>query len=208
MRGDDVCGSSRVKSGRRASAALEALRSRDSSRVPSNAVLRREPRRRLVRRCAIAADIARLVDPSPGLCGMERRSASSCGISRFEAFAWLIRRKDSLEKREPERLRLWLLVLPDRARGDIWTSKSVVRSSSSIGASGTEDVSSEIDPPAWNSSTVDFPWLWHILPECRGAATGKGVALQPVISGQHSMPYITNWTSDARVQLQCKVFSI
>jgi hypothetical protein len=67
-----------------------------------------------------------------------------------------MRRKDSLEKREPERVRLWLLVLPDRARGDTWTAKSAVRSSSSIGAGGTGDVSSEVDPLALKGPTVEY----------------------------------------------------
>ena len=105
---------------------------------------------------------------------------------------WLMRRKESLEKREPERIRLWLLVLLDRARGDTWTAKSAVRSSSSIGAGGTGDVSSEVDPPALKSSTVGYFVLFDIseseLNSCAGEVGRKGVRFQPVLSGHTFQP--------------------
>lgn len=134
-----------------------ALLSRDSSLVPSNAVLRREPRRRRVRCCASAADIARLlvVPPLLVLCGIPewRSSSPSWSMSGWcrsmeVCAARFTRKKESLERSEPERLRLWpLLALPDRGRGDSsWTAKSAVLSLSSIGACGTG---------SWNVSSVN-----------------------------------------------------
>jgi hypothetical protein len=152
---------SRLGSARRASRASAAfavaLLSRDSSLVPSKAVLRREPRRRRVRCCARAADIARLlvVPPFPALCDIPEWWSSSpswsmpgCCPSRGSCAARLTRRKESLERREPESIRLWpLLALPDRVRGDSsWTAKSAVLSLS-IGASGTR---------RWNVSSVNL----------------------------------------------------
>lgn len=114
-----------------------ALLSRDSSLVPSNAVFRREPRRRRVRCCARAADIARLlvVPPLPVFCGISewRSSSPSWSMSvwcrSMEVCAvWFTRRKEILERRELETLRLWLLLaLPDRVRGErSWSAKSAV----------------------------------------------------------------------------------
>lgn len=114
-----------------------ALLSRDSSLVPSNAVFRREPRRRRVRCCARAADIARLlvVPPLPVLCGIPewRPSSPSWSMSgwcrsREVCAVRLTRRKESLERRELESLRLWLLLaLPDSVRGDSsWSAKPAV----------------------------------------------------------------------------------
>jgi hypothetical protein len=118
--------------------------SRDSSRVPKRAVFRNEPRRRRVRRCCCkTADIAlALAGASLRACGLlDPRSslASSCSMAS-DRVTWLMRRKDSFESKEPDRLRLWpLLVLPDRVRLDgLSTANSALLLwPSSISAGGT-----------------------------------------------------------------------
>ena len=126
--------------------------SRDSSRVPRSAVFRNEPRRRRVRRCCcITADIALpLTGASLGACSLLDPMSSlspSCSMAS-DCVAWLRRRKESLESKEPERLRLWpLLALPDRVRSDgLSTANSaLLLRPSSIGAGGKQELGHQLD---------------------------------------------------------------
>jgi hypothetical protein len=80
---------------------VDALFSRDSSLGPSSAVFRSEPRRRRVRRCASAADIARL-PPVLALLG----ALSFGGMLDWRSSIGV--KKERRARREAERLRLWL----------------------------------------------------------------------------------------------------
>jgi hypothetical protein len=92
-------------------AEVEVLFSRDSSLGPSSAVFRSEPRRRRVRRCASAADIARLL-----VLVLPLLLALLCPLSFVGMLDWRSTgvRKESRASREAERLRLWL----DRRLGE------------------------------------------------------------------------------------------
>lgn len=92
-------------------AEVEVLLSRDSSLGPSNAVFRSEPRRRRVRRCASAADIARLL-----VLGLVLLLALLGSFSFVGMLGWrsMGERKESRASKEAERLRLWL----DRRLGE------------------------------------------------------------------------------------------
>lgn len=127
--------------------------SRDSSRVPKSAVFRNEPRRRRVRRCCcITADIALPLTgaASLGACSLLDPKSSlspSCSMAS-DCVAWLRRRKESLESKEPERFRLWpLLALPDRVRLDgLSTANSaLLLRPSSIGAGGKQELGHQLD---------------------------------------------------------------
>lgn len=87
------------------------------------------------------------------ICGLlgTRSSLSPSWSIAWEAdsdcVAWLMRRNESLESKEPERLRLWpLFALPDRVRlGGLSTANSALLLwPSSIGASGNRELGHQL----------------------------------------------------------------
>jgi hypothetical protein len=106
----DVAVSARIESAATL-AEVEVLLSRDSSLGPSNAVFRSEPRRRRVRRCASAADIARLLVLVLALWIALLGPLSIVGMLGWRSMG---ERKESRASRDAERPRLWL----DRRLGE------------------------------------------------------------------------------------------
>lgn len=92
--------------------------SRKSSRVLNRAAFLSEPLRLRVRRCCKALDMALLPPRRLALkSSPSGRSRPEWLLSGVFCVAWIIRRKESLESKEPEELRLCpLLALPERVR--------------------------------------------------------------------------------------------